>query len=89
MFDLDALLSLSIVALGILAWAGIIRFIGGGDPVDLAALFGRPWELAWPRGVQEEEPAHWRLDRLARSPALAATSPSAGADDCGCEQAAA
>ena len=65
MFDFDALLSLSIVALGILGWAAFVRLVTGREPIDLAALFGhRPWELAWPRGVQEEEPARWHPERL-------------------------
>ena len=76
MFDFDALLSLSIVALGILGWAAFVRLVAGREPLDLAALFGhRPWELAWPRGVQEEEPAHWRTD-LAQRPGRRAAIPA-------------
>ena len=66
MFDIDAittalLILAAIAAVLVLTWA-----IGAGDPTDLGLLFGRPWELAWPRGVQEEEPQPWRVDLLDR-----------------------
>lgn len=32
--------------------------------VDLDDLFGLHTDLPWPRGVQEEDPVPWRLDRL-------------------------
>lgn len=32
--------------------------------VALDDLFRAPTDLPWPRGVQEEEPLPWRLDRL-------------------------
>ena len=92
MFDIDALLALSIVILGILGWAAFLRLMGGSEPVDLGSVFRRPWELAWPRGVQEEEPAHWRLDhldRLDRRPTLAQGTPSDQADDGACDEVAA
>ena len=76
MFDLDALLSLSIVLLGIVGWAAFFRLVPDREPVNLAALFGRQWELAWPRGVQEEEPARWRTE-LAQRPGRRAVTPLA------------
>ena len=35
-----------------------------GSGVTIDEMLQRP-DLAWPRGVQEEEPVAWRLDRLA------------------------
>ena len=105
MFDFDALLSLSIVALGIAGWAAFLRLVSGREPVNLAALFGRPWELSWPRGVQEEEPVPWRVElahrpghgavtpprpaTVARPEPDAASGPEAAACDCATEDAAA
>jgi len=74
MFDINTLTTALAIALGVATWAAMTRIVGGADPVDLANLFGRPWEPSWPRGVQEEEPFHWRLDRL-RQPAHARPEP--------------
>jgi len=75
MFDLDALLSLSIVVIGIAGWAAFLRLLTGREPIDLAAIFGHhAWDLAWPRGVQEEEPVPWRTD-LAQRPGRRAVTP--------------
>ena len=87
MFDIDAittalLILAAIAAVLVLTWA-----IGAGDPTDLGLLFGRPWELAWPRGVQEEEPQPWRLDLLeprvacGAHPAAPDTSPGRAPED--------
>jgi len=49
---------------------------GPGVTVDDILL--RP-DLAWPRGVQEEEPAPWRLDRIHPGPARPVSSRRAAA----------
>ena len=61
MFDIDAittalLILAAIAAVLVLTWA-----LGAGDPTDLGLLFGRPWELSWPRGVQERSPSRGAL----------------------------
>ena len=45
----------------------LVRFLAGGDGVALADLFAFPQTPPWPRGVQEEEPFRWHLDRLSPS----------------------
>jgi hypothetical protein len=50
----------SLAVLGLVA-AGWILFVPSG--VGFEDLLRRT-DLAWPRGVQEEEPAPWHLDRL-------------------------
>ena len=52
-----ALLAFSLLVLGTLV---VIAPRG----VSLDDLFKSPMEARWPRGIQEEEPVHWRLDRL-------------------------
>ena len=64
MFDIDALTTAFTILAAVAATLLLTRVLGEGDPADVATLFGRPWELAWPRGVQEDEPEPWRLDRL-------------------------
>ena len=64
MFDMTSLPILILLGVSLTFWAGILRTIRGGDATDVASAFGRPWELTWPRGVQEEELRPWRLDRL-------------------------
>ena len=34
------------------------------DEPSLSKLFAIPLDPPWPRGVQEEEPARWRIERL-------------------------
>lgn len=74
MFDLDARTSFAAVVLGTAAVAALLRVVMGREPVDLSALFVQPWELSWPRGVQEEELVPWRVD-LARRPGRRAVAP--------------
>jgi hypothetical protein len=50
----------SLAVLGLVA-AGWILFVPNG--IGFEDLLGRT-DLAWPRGVQEEEPVPWHLDRL-------------------------
>jgi len=47
----------------------------GGEPLDVAALFSRPWEMEWPRGVQEEEPARFRVELLGAAPPSVPSAP--------------
>jgi hypothetical protein len=56
----DLLLSLALMALLVL----LMRWIAGGEapPAPTASRL----ELGWPRGVQEEEPVHYRTDLLVR-----------------------
>jgi hypothetical protein len=59
---MDAYLLLAIpIAIGALVVARALFFPGG---VTFDDLWRRP-DLAWPRGVQEEEPVPWRTERLA------------------------
>jgi hypothetical protein len=58
------------IAVPIAAIAGLVltlRWLGGTDGASLAELFRIPIDPPWPRGVQEEEPQRWRLERLSRS----------------------
>ena len=56
----------------ILAWTALTvtpvvvlaRLLAGNDGPSLPAILGSPLDPPWPRGVQEEEPLPWRLDRL-------------------------
>jgi len=64
--DFQILLSAGVVLAGFLAWTALLRAVSGGEPMDLGRTFGDPWELSWPRGVQEEELQPWRLDLLDR-----------------------
>jgi hypothetical protein len=64
--DFQILLSAGVVLVGFLAWTAVLRAVSGGEPMDLGRTFGDPWELTWPRGVQEEELQPWRLDLLDR-----------------------
>lgn len=62
--DLDPTLVVAALfaALPLLLLVGRIRFVPDGT--ELADLFTRQDDLAWPRGVQEEDPRPWRLERL-------------------------
>ncbi len=64
MIDITTLTTLAAIALGVATWAVMLRLTDGADADDLARMFGTPWDPDWPRGVQEEEPFHWNLDRL-------------------------
>ena len=58
------------------------------DGASLDHLFRPPSELEWPRGVQEEEPVAWHIERLTQpqrgaatnEPAVARREPRAVAD---------
>lgn len=38
----------------------------GREPFDAAAFLPRPWELGWPRGVQEDDLEPFHVERLGR-----------------------
>ena len=42
----------------------LIRWLAGPDGPSLSDLFATSPDPTWPRGVQEEEPIAWRLERL-------------------------
>ena len=92
MFDINVLTTAAVIVLGIATWVVLTRIMGDADPVELTAMFGTPWKLDWPRGVQEEEPFHWRLDRLDAVPSaevrLRSVEPLAECDECADEVAA-
>jgi len=69
MFDIDALTTALTILGAVAATLTLTWAIRAGEPADLGTFFGRPWELSWPRGVQEEEPQPWRLELLDRRPA--------------------
>jgi hypothetical protein len=46
------------------------------DGARLANLFKAPTDLGWPRGVQEEEPTRWGVDRLDASKRPPASEPN-------------
>jgi hypothetical protein len=56
----------------------LTRLVAGDDGPGLPAILGSPPEAPWPRGVQEEEPLPWRLDRLQ----LRSSTAQPRADDC-------
>jgi hypothetical protein len=61
----DVLLSLGLMTLLVLA----LHALAGREAPP--ALPASRLELGWPRGVQEEEPVHFRTERLARHPSRA------------------
>jgi hypothetical protein len=56
------------------------RLLAGAEGPTLADLFAIPVDPPWPRGVQEEEPRRWQLERLERRSTPAAASGAAAAD---------
>jgi hypothetical protein len=48
------------------------RLLAGAEGPTLANLFAIPVDPPWPRGVQEEEPVRWPLDRFEHRTAAAA-----------------
>ena len=91
--DTTTLTSLAFIAFGLATWVVVLRAIAGSDPFDLGSVFGRPWELGWPRGVQEEEPQPWRFERLGDRAAaphrIEVAPPATGSCDCEAEDVAA
>ena len=60
-FLLDLVAPLALLVAPPIAFA---RLLSPRTPESLATLFAIPLDPAHPRGVQEEEPARWRLERL-------------------------
>ena len=61
--DVYLLLLGTLIVIGSLV---VARALLNPDGVTIDDLLTRP-DLAWPRGVQEEEPVPWRIERLTRS----------------------
>ncbi len=40
------------------------RWLADAEGPSLAGMFAIPLDPPWPRGVQEEEPVQWRVERL-------------------------
>lgn len=72
----DLISGLALVVLFPLFMLVLLRIIAP-DGVDTDSLLRLPSDLEWPRGVQEEEPVRWHVERLSRreSDAIGATSP--------------
>src|SRR5262249_21334843 len=62
MIDLAPPWDLVALAIALALSLGILRLLTGKEPVNLGAPFAFRAPEPWPRGVQEEEPAPWRLD---------------------------
>src|SRR5919112_6146826 len=45
----------------------IARLIAGSEPIDLGEVLSVRAEMAWPRGVQEEDPPRWRFETTGAS----------------------
>ena len=63
--DLSALLP-GIVIIGALLVVVFADRRLGREPFDAAAFLPHPWELGWPRGVQEEDLEPFRVERIGR-----------------------
>jgi hypothetical protein len=66
MFDLGAMVRIALAIAAIAGLALTLRWLGTGEDSSLPGLFSIPVDPPLPRGVQEEEPQRWRLDRLSR-----------------------
>jgi hypothetical protein len=66
MFDITTLSYPITITLLIGMWALVNRLTRDASAEDLARMFGTPWDPAWPRGVQEDEPFHWHVELLDR-----------------------
>jgi len=71
MIDLASAWDLVALAVAVAVSLGILRLLTGNEPVNLGAPFAFRAPDPWPRGVQEEDPAPWRLDLLDRRPRAA------------------
>ena len=66
--DMTDIGSLGLIALDVLAIGGVIaivNWLARAEGGSLADLFSIPVNPPLPRGVQEEEPQAWRIERLA------------------------
>lgn len=67
MNELGALLSILPYALSVALLAALLhRLAAWSEGPSLADLVSGPRDLPWPRGVQEEEPVRWDVQRLRR-----------------------
>jgi hypothetical protein len=55
----------------------INRLLARAEGGTLADLFAIPLDPPWPRGVQEEEPARWRMEMLSQAASPAGRAPDA------------
>jgi hypothetical protein len=49
------------------------RWLADDDGYGLGRIFAVEVDPPWPRGIQEEEPGRWQMERLSRRPAGRAT----------------
>jgi hypothetical protein len=66
MFDISALMSIAQIVIAIGGFIVLTRMLAGGEPGDIAHVFGAPWEPTWPRGVQEDDLLPWRVELVDR-----------------------
>ena len=67
MNELGALLPIFPYALSVALLAALVhRLAAWSDGPSIADLVSGPRDLPWPRGVQEEEPVRWDVQRLRR-----------------------
>ena len=74
----DLLQGPALIVLFPLFMLALLRIIAP-DGVDLDGMLRLPVDREWPRGVQEEEPVHWRVELLSRrneTPGTATTDPA-------------
>jgi hypothetical protein len=63
--DLLSLVQILAISTLVVAPAIVInRLLDRSEGGTLADLFAIPLDAPWPRGVQEEEPARWRVENL-------------------------
>ncbi len=60
--DAVSVLTAALIVAGFPAIALVAGALLGSEGPGLEALFRQPWDMAWPRGMQEEEPIHYRLE---------------------------
>jgi hypothetical protein len=76
-------MNIDLIAVGslftaVVSIAALVVWVSGTrDGVGLEDLFVRPDAMPWPRGVQEEEPVRWRIERLTPRTARAPEVPAA------------
>ena len=77
MTDFATLIEVSAAAALVVAFIAMFTWLlSGTHGPSLPVVLVAPLDPPWPRGVQEEEPLPWRLDRLPRRSTVA--RPGAG-----------
>jgi hypothetical protein len=66
MNDVASLAQVSFAAVLMAGIALAVRWLGDAEGGSLADLFRIPLDPPWPRGVQEEAPRPWQVERLSR-----------------------